>query len=130
MISYINRFFNKSGSEDNDFKISSNGAKFELKIADLLIGILYTENSKWYFEYSEDFKKQNKYYRIVGFSDLNKKYENDTLWPFFKIRIPGLKQPMIQEIIESENIDSNDESSLLRRFGEKIAANPYRLESI
>jgi len=130
MISYINRFFNKSGSEDNDFKISSNGAKFELKIADLLIGILYTENSKWYFEYSEDFKKQNKYYRIVGFSDLNKKYENDTLWPFFKIRIPGLKQPMIQEIIEKENIDSNDESSLLRRFGEKIAANPYRLESI
>ena len=130
MISYINRFFNKSDSEDNDFKISSNGAKFELKIADLLIGILYTENSKWYFEYSDDFKKQNKYYRIVGFSDLNKKYENDKLWPFFKIRIPGLKQPMIQEIIEKEKIDSNDESSLLRRFGEKIAANPYRLESI
>jgi HipA-like protein len=130
MKNYINRIFNKPENEDKLVKYASKSARFELKISNLLIGALYSEDNKWYFEYSDEFKVQNKYYRIVGFSDLNKKYESETLWPFFKIRIPGLKQPMIQVIIDKEEIDSVDESSLLKRFGKRIAANPYILENV
>ncbi len=130
MKNYINRFFSKPENEDSGISFASSGAKFELKISNLVIGILFSENNKWYFEYSDEFKAQSQYYRIVGFSDLNRKYENDTLWPFFKVRIPGLKQPMVQEIIEKEEIDSKDESSLLKRFGKRIATNPYILESV
>ncbi len=130
MKNYINRFFSKPENEDSGISFASSGAKFELKISNLVIGILFSENNKWYFEYSDEFKAQSQYYRIVGFSDLNRKYENDTLWPFFKVRIPGLKQPMVQEIIEKEEIDSKDESSLLKRFGKRITTNPYILESV
>jgi hypothetical protein len=74
-------------------------ANFIVKIDDLVVGYLTRKNNLWQFNYSEDFKNQKEYYRLVGFSDLNKLYQSEVLWPFFKIRIPGLKQPMIQEVL-------------------------------
>lgn len=47
----------------------------------------------------------------------DKTYKSEELWPFFRIRIPGLEQPSVQEILERENIDKNDEVELLKRFG-------------
>jgi len=104
--------------------------KFTLKIADLNIGYLSVENDLWIFMYSKEFKNQNQYARLTGFSDLNKVYKSDELWPFFKIRIPGLKQPMIRDIIKSEQLDGSNEAVLLRRFGWKSMSNPYLLESV
>jgi len=103
--------------------------KFNLKIENLVIGYLTVEDSKWVFKYSEEFKTQDKYARLTGFSDLNKIYMSEVLWPFFKIRIPGLKQPMIKDIIRSEELDSENEVQLLRRFGEFSRSNPYVLKS-
>ncbi|MEP7374620.1 MAG: HipA N-terminal domain-containing protein [Chitinophagaceae bacterium] len=102
-------------------------AKFVLLVDDIRIGVLYCEKSEWYFKYSEDFKNRSEYNRIVGFPDLNKTYKSDTLWPFFQIRIPGLKQPAIKEILEKEKIDKTNEVELLRRFGHKSISNPYEL---
>ena len=102
--------------------------KFVLKIKLLVIGYLSIENGLWHFIYSEEFKNQDKYARLTGFSDLNKTYKAEVLWPFFKIRIPGLKQPMIRDIIEAENLDSKNEAVLLKRFGKESMANPYILE--
>ena len=61
--------------------------------------------------------------------DLDKVYKKETLWPFFLVRIPGLKQPAIKEIIEKENIDSQNEAALLKRFGKHSISNPYELIS-
>jgi HipA-like protein len=127
----IRKIFNKV---DDDSKSQSflddqiDSAKFILHIGNVEIGYLTKENQEWVFQYSEGFKKQEKYDTIPGFSDLNKIYRSEDLWPFFKIRIPGLKQPMIKEIIEREKIDIRNEVQLLKRFGKRIISDPYILE--
>lgn len=120
--------FNKPNSEDYEIEVPSDNFSFVIKIESLIIGFLRVKEGLWTFEYSNDFKNQNKYHRLVGFSDLNKTYESSTLWPFFKVRIPGLKQPIIKEILKKENIDHKDEVALLKRFGRINISNPYILE--
>lgn len=46
---------------------------------------------------------------------------------FFKIRIPGLGQSAIKEILSKENIYKRNELALLKRFGKRSIANPYIL---
>lgn len=128
MTNFIKRLFSKH--DDFLSQNSNSNISFILSIGNLKIGYLTYENDEWIFKYSKDFKVQQKYKRITGFSDLNKTYRKDVLWPFFKIRIPGLKQPMIKEIIDAENIDVSDEALLLKRFGKKIRSNPYILEYV
>lgn len=104
---------------------------FDLFLRDLKVGVLsYSkENSLWYFEYSEEFKyNSNSYNLIIGFPDINKRYESENLWPFFSIRIPGLKQPKVKEILRDENISPDDNVSLLARFGKNSISNPFQLE--
>lgn len=106
----------------------SEKVKFKLKLDHKEVGILYCENGKWHFKYSEQFKPLSKDYNLIGgFPDINKTYASTYLWPFFQIRIPGLKQPAIQEIITKEHIDQDDEVELLKRFGKKTISNPYEL---
>ncbi|MCB9283015.1 MAG: hypothetical protein H6563_02990 [Lewinellaceae bacterium] len=131
MMEFLKKLFNKS--EDDFSGSESQNVRFILKIDDLElgileIGILEFKDGLWIFQYSEAFKNQSKYSKVIGFSDLSKVYKSDVLWPFFKIRIPGLKQPMVQEVLKAENINQNDEASLLKRFGRKNISNPYLLE--
>lgn len=126
---FIN-YFNKNGEE---FEISNQlpereDAKFILSVDKIEIGMLSCKDGEWWFKYSDEFKKlEGKYNRIIGFPDLNKTYKSKSLWPFFQIRIPGLKQPAIREIIAKENIDDSNEAALLKRFGKKTIANHYEL---
>lgn len=130
MKDFFRNIFNKS--EDSIIRSESplRDANFIVKIDDLIVGFLSRKNNLWEFHYSDEFKEQKEYYRLVGFSNLNKLYRSEVLWPFFKIRIPGLKQPMVQEIIETDRLDQNDEAELLRRFGRKSISNPYILEAV
>jgi len=124
-------FKNLFGKSDEDMAMvlpKDEHVIFKLLIDDLIVGELKCEEGIWIFKYSDDFKKQSgEYKRIIGFPDLNKEYRSDTLWPFFRIRIPGLKQPAIQEILIKEHIDKENEAALLKRFGKKTIANPYIL---
>lgn len=119
---------------DKDVKINhhlpqNEEAKFLLTIEEITIGILSYKDNTWYFKYTEEFKNHlDEYNLIIGFSDVNKIYESTSLWPFFQIRIPGLKQPAIKEILKKENINENDQVSLLKLFGKRTIANPYELE--
>ena len=130
MLNLLKRLFNKDEEGSTHFSVEGN-AKFLLKVDQIVIGELYCQNGHWEFKYSEDFKKRSDEYNpIIGFSDLNKIYKNESLWPFFKIRIPGLKQPAVQEIIAREHLDKADEVQLLKRFGHKTISNPYELEFV
>lgn len=124
-------FFKKMFYKDEDDKANlpkDEEVTFVLKMDDKNLAILKCENGSWLFRYTDDFKNhQDQYNLIVGFSKVDKTYHSDVLWPFFRIRIPGLKQPAIQEILESEQIDQNNEVELLKRFGRKTIANPYEL---
>lgn len=130
MLSIFKRFFTKSG-EGTDTQLPENeNATFELKVDDIVIGTLHCDHGFWEFKYTEEFKNHSEYNRIIGFKDLDKVYRNDTLWPFFQTRIPGLKQPAVQEIIEKEKINKTNEVELLKRFGKKTISNPYELELV
>ena len=129
----LRKFINWFSKSEDGFEMQvqlpkDEEAKFILTVDKIRSGTLYCEKGEWYFKYADDFKNHSdEYNRIVGFPDLDKTYKSDSLWPFFQIRIPGLKQPAIQEIIEKEKIDQANEVALLKRFGEKTISNPYQL---
>ncbi len=124
----IKRFFSKE-NEGLELHLPDNEtATFYLMVDNIKIAILSCKKATWTFSYTNEFKsKADEYTLITGFPDINKSYESDHLWPFFNVRIPGLKQPFIQEIIKKEHIDQTNEVALLRRFGKKTIANPYEL---
>lgn len=127
----VKAFFAKSDEDMAMLLPKSEKITFKLKVDDLTIGILKCEDGLWRFKYSEEYKKNpGQYNRIIGFPDLSKEYTSDTLWPFFRIRIPGLKQPAVREIIDKEHIDAENEAVLLKRFGERTISNPYILSPI
>ena len=102
-------------------------AEFKLKYKSLTIGFLELDDGVWKFSYSEAFKNQDDLRPLVQFPNKDKTYKSEELWPFFTTRIPGLKQPKIQQIIELEDIDRSNEVELLKRFGKETISNPYKL---
>lgn len=135
MINYIKKLINTSNEYklDNKSNIDNSTEKnvFILKYKNLAIGELRFINNIWEFQYTEEFKKCSKEFNhIAGFSNLEKTYKNEELWPFFLTRIPGLKQPAIKEILEKEHIDASNKFELLKRFGRESIHNPYELELV
>lgn len=126
----INSWFSKSDEDKETHLPLDENETFILKVDKIDIGLLHCEEGIWEFKYTEEFKKKGKDYNLItGFPDINKIYRETTLWPFFRIRIPGLKQPAVQEIIRNEKIDQENEVELLKRFGHKTISNPYELVS-
>lgn len=114
---------------NQETKVSElNEASFLLIFKDLVIGKLWVKESIWHFEYSDEYKEDESSFALMDFPDKNKLYRSQSLWPFFVHRIPGLKQPAIQDILRLEHIDPKDEVQLLRRFGKTTIANPYLLQ--
>ena len=94
---------------------------YKLMLDNMLVGVLYKENGLWVFEYSDAFKKQTKYRPIVNFSNKNKKYVSKELFPFFTSRLPGKGQ------LKLKKEDKCDVDTLLKRYGEHSATNPFVL---
>lgn len=127
MLKKLKSWFGKNPDEQAVQLPKDKDATFLLLVDGIKVGYLSSRQGEWFFTYSEDFKQHPDYNLITGFPELNKVYKSEELWPFFRIRIPGLKQPVVQEILEQENIDKDDEVELLKRFGKKTIANPYEL---
>lgn len=127
------KFLNWFSKGQDELEVSNSlpsdvSAQFLLSVDNIRVGSLSCKNGDWYYKYAEEFKKHSSEYNsIVGFPDLNKTYQSEILWPFFQVRIPGLKQPAIREILLKEKIDKSNEVDLLKRFGRKTIANPYEL---
>lgn len=122
----INKLWKTDEQEHLTVPVSAKGV-FMLYYQDLPIGMLSVNEGKWTFVYSEDFKKQDSVRKLIDFPQVDKVYTSENLWPFFAHRIPGLGQPKVQEIIKKENIDSDNEVDLLRRFGKRSITNPFEL---
>ncbi len=130
MIKKIIDWFAKSEDDAEKAPLLNIQHQFKLMHEGLVIGFLEVEDNMWKFYYSEEFKSDSELSHITGFPDLNKVYHSHNLWPFFKIRIPGLAQPRVKKTIKKENISENDEIALLKRFGKKSISNPYLLDSV
>jgi HipA-like protein len=131
MLQKLKKWFSKDEGEVASYLPKDENASFELIVDNLKLGILKCEGGEWIFKYTDEFKKhKDEYNRIIGFPDLNKTYYSDYLWSFFQVRIPGLKQPAVREILKNEHIDENNEVELLKRFGRKTISNPYELVNV
>ena len=95
-----------------------------------MIGVLKLYDGIWSFEYSDEFKQQNKIKPLGDFRNVEKIYKSQTLYPRFVVRLPNLNQPKIKEVVERENIDATNEVALLKRFGERTITNPFRLLAV
>ncbi len=102
-------------------------ATFELRLNSLVIGVLSLEDGRWTFRYSDELREHREVRPLPIFPDISQTYQSDELWSFFKMRVPSLKQPAINEIVMNEGIDANDQVQLLRRFGRRTVSNPFEL---
>lgn len=100
---------------------------FRVMLGSLCVGTLQADRGDWVFNYSEDFKRQDRINPIVDFPVLEREYRSRTLWPFFALRIPSLKQPCVQEFLQRQPSAAADEGILLKKFGMRSIANPFRL---
>jgi len=100
---------------------------FKVMLRELEVGTLRAEDGDWFFNYSDAFRSQDRIKPIVDFPQKDREYRNRILWPFFALRIPSTEQPVVREFLESHPADSVDEVILLRKFGERTIANPFRL---
>lgn len=92
-----------------------------------VIGTLVADKGEWTFSYSDEFRAQNIIKPIVDFPDVTRMYRGRTLWPFFALRIPSLEQPAVRDFIRNHPNKKPDEGILLKEFGERTIANPFRL---
>lgn len=130
-------FFGSQGLENLETPADKYFA-FVVMYKEIHIGTLELGNGAWKFSYS-DFYKQTYRKKQAGqwtedlvqplfdFPDVDRVYVSPVLWPFFAGRIPGLKQPAVEEILTREHIDRNDPVALLTRFGRKNIASPFEL---
>lgn len=100
---------------------------FRVVLGALEIGVLRADKDEWFFTYSDEFRAQREIQPIVNFPTADREYRSQSLWPFFALRIPSLKQPAVREFIENMPADKVDEGLLLKEFGTRSIANPFRL---
>jgi HipA-like protein len=100
---------------------------FQILLDDLEVGTLRAEKGEWVFAYSDAFRHQDKISPIVDFPVLDREYRGKSLWPFFALRIPSPKQAVVREFIECQPDHVVDQGMLLRQFGSRSIANPFRL---
>ncbi len=117
------KYLTPSGLSEKDLSKGTDDIVFVLKINDVEIGTLSLKNKNWYFEYSDEFKKQKEFKPLTEFPDLNKTYESDRLWPFFLSRLPGLNN-MPENLQKRNKINL---AELLKNYGRKTTTNPYIL---
>jgi len=103
---------------------------FALVYKDMVIGHLSLRDGRWSFAYTDEFRSSRKIKPLMMFPDVEKVYQSEELWPFFQMRIPSLKQPVVRALIEKEHIDQNNLVELLRRFGRRTITNPFELREM
>lgn len=119
--------YNKNKALSDGIGEISLNPKFELKYKSHILGSLHYESEVWIFNYSDWFINQNDLKSLFEFPSVDKTYVSFELWPFFESRIPSIKQPKIQEYLESHPSDRNNKVKLLELFGITSVNNPYKL---
>jgi hypothetical protein len=106
LLNKLRKLFQKDQSTGSNLHLpDEEEQRFTLYLKDLKVGELSCKEGVWTFAYSEAFKaRSDEFYPIVGFPKLDKVYKSKSLWPFFLIRIPGLGQPRVREIIKAEHL--------------------------
>ena len=96
-----------------------------------LLGFLYYKDSKYCFKINEDGLKEAIKHGCFGIGEFNlleKAYISETLFPFFKRRIPHKDNVAIDDILKEYNIKEYDEMELLKKTKGELNTDRYYLE--
>ena len=96
-----------------------------------MLGKLYKNNEKYYFEINEEQLKKATHRGCFGIGELNlfyKKHVSDTLFDFFKRRIPSKDSANIEEIMEELDMKVYDEMELLEKTNGILNTDRYYLK--
>jgi len=128
----MNKFFNRWKTKGQEDLVTPKDEKivFHLNYKNLLVGMLKLDDGIWGFQYSDDFKNQDRIKPLPDFPNLDKVYKSPELYPFFLHRIPSTKQPKVQKEIQEHDIDPKNEVDLLRFFGLRSISNPFLLTDV
>lgn len=93
------------------------------------------ENNKYYLKLNEEYIKKAEENGFVmatlPFSDVNKIYESDVLFPFFKVRIPKIErmdEDDLKELLEEFDMKEFDEFEFLRKTKGHVMIDNFILE--
>ena len=95
-----------------------------------ILGNLYVENNTYYFEINEEDLKKATKNGCFGIGELNLLYNthtSDTLFDFFKRRIPNKKNVNIKQILDEYGMTEYDEMELLRKTKGELPTDRYYL---
>ena len=95
------------------------------------IGKLYKEEEKYHFEINEEELKKATHKGCFGIGELNLLYKNhvsDTLFNFFKRRIPSKDSSNIEEILKEFDMKEYDEMELLEKTNGILFTDRYYLK--
>ena len=96
-----------------------------------ILGNLYKKDNYYYFEKNNDglVKAMNHGCFGIGNMDITQEViRSETLFPFFKNRIPNIDNPDIKQILESYDLQEYDEYELLKRSHASLLTDNYYLE--
>ncbi len=96
-----------------------------------ILGDLYKDNDQYVFEINQQGLKEATNNGCFGIGELNllySKHVSDTLFDFFKRRIPSENDVNINEILAELQMDKYDEMELLRRTKGQMFTDRYFLE--
>ena len=96
-----------------------------------MLGRLYQNNDKYYFDIDEQELKKAARHGCFGIGELNLFYTNhvsDTLFRFFKRRIPSKDNVNIEKILEELEMTEYDEMQLLAKTKGILDTDRYYVE--
>lgn len=93
------------------------------------------KNSKYYFKLSEDYinkaKKCGFSTAVLPFSDVNRIYESDVLFPLFRIRVPKIEnydEDALEMLLEEYDMTEFDEFEFLKKTKGELMTDYFILE--
>ena len=98
-----------------------------------MLGTLYKNNEKYYFDINEEGLKKATHKGCFGIGEINLLYthhKSDKLFSFFKRRIPSEDSVNIKEIMEELEMNEYDEMELLKKTKGMLITDRYYLETI
>lgn len=130
MLKSLRKYLWRSEGQENLGAPANTRITFQIRYNDLLVGELRSADGEWVFHYSPEFKLAKPFPGIMDFPDLEREYRGQELWPFFARGIPSIENPHVRETLAKEKVSANDEAGLLRLFGNRTIANPFRLVAL
>jgi hypothetical protein len=88
------------------------------------VGRLDFDGDVWTFAYADEYKRREDLRPLEGFSDVERVYRSQMLFPFFAVRIPDRTRTDVRDRLDKDQVQDPGPSDLLRLFGRRVVSSP------